>query len=530
MNTTPLAKVSFHTEEKLYSFTRTPGENPTNEMLSISTQKTIKNPAGSFSVTLAGDRFYKKIKPQDVVVIEMGRPPEVMDTVMIGLVDEVRRTRAAGASGQLEVRTTVTGRDFGKVLLKAVIKWLPMFGTENFPIEALAGGYSELLQMLKFYTETGHQQGSPAMIIDQAIRGVLHSIMNFKVKYWKDDELVDATLEDIFRFRLGKTSAIFDLWTSMGEFEGPLWNFLTSVENKPFFELFLDTSIVNIDKYPGHMLKQSQVEKDSYGVGNFSAGFGEDNAKVVLYLRPTPFDDADWNDLSTVVIKDEHVLREDLGYSDHENYNMFMVVPKVTIVGEDTYRAYVLPQLNGDNMIKHGISFMEVPLEGLFSRNGQVDEFMLETGLAMTEKLKRWFEKNIEYENGSFQIHGIGGVRIGMRLVHEDTQREFYIEGVSQNFGTFNQWTTTVQVTRGRGLKQAMETPQIQIPPKAPSTVSEPVAEEPRYYTVVRGDTLWGIAVKYYGKGNAYTKIYEANRDIISNPDLIYPGQKLIIP
>lgn len=49
-------------------------------------------------------------------------------------------------------------------------------------------------------------------------------------------------------------------------------------------------------------------------------------------------------------------------------------------------------------------------------------------------------------------------------------------------------------------------------------------------YVVVKGDTLWAIAKKYYGSGNQYNKIYNANRDKIKNPNLIYPGQKLVIP
>lgn len=51
-----------------------------------------------------------------------------------------------------------------------------------------------------------------------------------------------------------------------------------------------------------------------------------------------------------------------------------------------------------------------------------------------------------------------------------------------------------------------------------------------RTYTVVSGDTLWAIATRYYGSGAQYPKIYDANRNIISNPNLIYPGQKLVIP
>jgi nucleoid-associated protein YgaU len=51
-------------------------------------------------------------------------------------------------------------------------------------------------------------------------------------------------------------------------------------------------------------------------------------------------------------------------------------------------------------------------------------------------------------------------------------------------------------------------------------------------YTVVRGDHLWGIAKKdaHYGNGHAWPMIYNANRDQIKNPDLIYPAQVFKVP
>ena len=49
-------------------------------------------------------------------------------------------------------------------------------------------------------------------------------------------------------------------------------------------------------------------------------------------------------------------------------------------------------------------------------------------------------------------------------------------------------------------------------------------------HVVQPGDTLWAIAKKYYGNGNQYTKIFNANKDKIKNPNLIYPGQQLVIP
>jgi LysM repeat protein len=49
-------------------------------------------------------------------------------------------------------------------------------------------------------------------------------------------------------------------------------------------------------------------------------------------------------------------------------------------------------------------------------------------------------------------------------------------------------------------------------------------------YTVESGDSLWAIAEKVYGSGTEWPRIYEANRGQIENPDLIFPGQQLVIP
>ena len=48
--------------------------------------------------------------------------------------------------------------------------------------------------------------------------------------------------------------------------------------------------------------------------------------------------------------------------------------------------------------------------------------------------------------------------------------------------------------------------------------------------TVQPGFTLWGIAREAFGEGVLYVRVFEANQELISNPDLIYPGQVFIIP
>lgn len=60
-----------------------------------------------------------------------------------------------------------------------------------------------------------------------------------------------------------------------------------------------------------------------------------------------------------------------------------------------------------------------------------------------------------------------------------------------------------------------------------PSEVTIPGIETAR---IERGDSLWRISRRVYGEGERYTLIYDANQDQIRDPDLIYPGQVLVLP
>ena len=53
---------------------------------------------------------------------------------------------------------------------------------------------------------------------------------------------------------------------------------------------------------------------------------------------------------------------------------------------------------------------------------------------------------------------------------------------------------------------------------------------EDLFYEIQKGDTLWRVAEIYYKDGSRYTEIFEANREVIKDPDKIYPGQMIRIP
>jgi len=60
--------------------------------------------------------------------------------------------------------------------------------------------------------------------------------------------------------------------------------------------------------------------------------------------------------------------------------------------------------------------------------------------------------------------------------------------------------------------------------------LSSPDGAGADYYVIEKGDTLWGIAEKTLGNGAKYTEIFEENKEVIEDPDLIFPGQKIRIP
>ncbi len=65
------------------------------------------------------------------------------------------------------------------------------------------------------------------------------------------------------------------------------------------------------------------------------------------------------------------------------------------------------------------------------------------------------------------------------------------------------------------------------------SSIDSATALEPgnvEYYVIASGDTLSKIAKRVYGNANDYTRIFEANREVIKDPDKIYVGQKIRIP
>jgi LysM repeat protein len=97
------------------------------------------------------------------------------------------------------------------------------------------------------------------------------------------------------------------------------------------------------------------------------------------------------------------------------------------------------------------------------------------------------------------------------------------MEAKGRVMSEFNKLVDTENTINRIRVKESPAAPQAP-PPAAPKAAEETT------YVVQSGDTLGALAQRFYGKASLYPKIFEANRDILSDPNLIKVGQKLRIP
>ena len=144
--------------------------------------------------------------------------------------------------------------------------------------------------------------------------------------------------------------------------------------------------------------------------------------------------------------------------------------------------------------------------------------------------------ENLKVNKSAFQFIVIRKFPNGNSIF--DTNIKVSIEDYTITDSTDEGFDTKVKIKLKQYREYSTKTVQVTIKQYKPPVVTRTVttnntaASKPsgQNYTVKRGDCLWNIAKKYYGNGSKYTTIYNANRDKIKNPNLIYPGQKLTIP
>ncbi len=112
------------------------------------------------------------------------------------------------------------------------------------------------------------------------------------------------------------------------------------------------------------------------------------------------------------------------------------------------------------------------------------------------------------------------GNQVGLRLTHVHIQdNKLYIEGTVGSEAIKNKMWDQVKLVDPSFTDLTLNL-----------SVDPSLAPKQQTYTVAAGDSLSKIAKQFYGNANAYTKIFEANKNILTDPNNIKVGQQLVIP
>ena len=130
----------------------------------------------------------------------------------------------------------------------------------------------------------------------------------------------------------------------------------------------------------------------------------------------------------------------------------------------------------------------------------------------------------------TIRLEHIGSALTGLYYI-EEVSIEVSANGVTQSLKlSRNGFTDTIMMNNAVAPtdKSKVKIPGSSAPERVPQARAPEASS--KIYSVKKGDSLSSIAKSKYSKESQWTKIYEANKSTVKNPNLIRPGQKLIIP
>lgn len=378
------------------------------DIISITTKRDLGNDCPTFSIDLVyRTNWFCMICPNDLVIIKLCRPPEKLKTVMVGLVDDCRRSIDYSRKTPQRM-ITVTGRGLNKAFL-------------NFQL-GIVNEVEITEDYLGYLGKEVTIEGCPA---NEAIDKIINTYAGNYINYMFAD---DTTL--LNRVHLSLTSnpnyKIMDV-SGLLNYQGSLWQLLKEIQNAPFNELFWEM---------------------------------DDKEFPTLYLRPTPFNKDVWNKLPYTEIADEEYISDSIGRSDLETYTLYSV-NCMTMISEDnaTNSFGYVPLWHPPFFPKYGIRRLDaVSLYTMYA--GSEDAEQTEAVcLSATQDLFNWNIKNNSMFSGNITVRGSNRYKIGTRVMLLCDGIEFYVEGVTHVFNLFNTYQTQLQVTRGLPPKQRFTKP-----------------------------------------------------------------------
>lgn len=423
-----------------------------SETSSVRTSKSVRDPAGSFSITLVdrpyigpeggAESLYGIIEPMDLIEIRMGhdrvQPQDPLPLIMRGFVSTVRRQRGMSQDGKPVRVVSVVGQDYGKLWQMLQILYLPGY---------IVG--QDTISTFKLFERfgVGFKTVNPA---GEFITEVIQKIVNpYLARMMPENTTNPAEIKLDISTTHGTVSV-----TGPQNREGTIYELLRSFTDVGVWnELYIEDRVVD----------------------------GQDEGVFCVY-RPNPFLKLDrskiQNDapnIETIDIPDVDVQNIDLGRSDANVANYYWVRGPRFEMSDDIWRRQYAVQ-NTDTVLLGKYPNSQDTLYGIRvmfvdSETGGDDVASFNSGQSKDDNAKRqivqgnWLDDrrrilveqnkdNVVLEDGMIRMRGNERVRAGveLKLKDGDFRATYYCARVDQEFSPFQGFFTTAHVERGTGF------------------------------------------------------------------------------
>lgn len=319
----PYMKVSIATETGMLTFTQSANVNNSNldrDIVSFTTNRDMGSDCPTFSLTLVWRHdWFDKIGSNDLVVISLARPPEQLEVVFVGLVDDIRRSHSFNTMKPSRT-LTISGRGWNKAMVNFIVGTL----TEMNTTATCQGFWAGMLNSFS--------GASPAKIVAAVVKEYVTKGCEYN--------FADGTkYTDWWRQVITEPSVNYDRMANMTAFltyQGSLWECLKELKNAPFNEMYWEVV----------------------------------DGKPTFIFRPTPFNERDWCNLSRTVIPDFDIVQESTGRSDLETYSVFQI--KMDTFTTDTDALRLLPLWYPPYYKKYGLNKLCITSKYLNAKSNSV--------------------------------------------------------------------------------------------------------------------------------------------------------------
>lgn len=431
----------------------------------VRTSKSVRQPAGGFSITLADrmyvgesrqqESLYGLIEPMDCIEIRFAHAPTApayasqyqrldkqLPIIMRGFVSSVRRSETISPDGTPQRSVQISGQDYGKLWQIIQIRYLA-----NFVVG------QNLLSFLNFAQNYGVQAES-----------------------YTPNEFIAETMSEVFNE--------FTAMMRQGDDNSP-------VRDVTLFDLSVPTGLISpfgVNQFAGGTLYE--MIKHFGDVGPFNELFLEDREEgVACVYRPNPYRGVDGEFISGVTdfepdsgtadnrgitehrITDEEIVSQSMGRSDENIANYYWVDnPTYQLSSENLQRlngadddlaTYFIEGYRNSDPALYGLRMMQLQTnqgprfdgqgEGAYRAGvGEMDQWLR----SRRELLVKANRDNVVFEAGNMTLRGNERLRAGNYLVTErgSLESRAYIDQVDHIYTPFRSFITNVQLVRGTGF------------------------------------------------------------------------------